>query len=135
MAIGGSADSIRQFAKFAAIGVMSNSLLMAIYLGLTSFGVGHKSSATIVYLAGTLNGFWLNKTVTFNHKGNSLSSGVKYGATYLAGYIANMAALYILVDVYGIPHQWVQIPMVFVIAISVFFLQKCWVFSASPFSQ
>ena len=54
-----------------------------------------------------------------------------YLAVYIAGYLVNLSALVLFVDVIGFAHEVVQAVMVFVVAALTFLLQKYWVFRAS----
>lgn len=122
-----------QLVKFGCVGVFSNTLMYLMYLGLTGYGSGHKTALTLVYVLGTMNSFFLNKRITFQHRGSYLSSSVKFGIAYFIGYLLNILALYVCVDLYQLPHQWVQLCMIGVVAVVVFTLQKLWVFSeAAP---
>ena len=54
-----------------------------------------------------------------------------YLAIYIAGYLFNLSALVLFVDVIGFAHEVVQAVMVFVVAALTFLLQKYWVFRDS----
>ncbi len=119
----------RQFVRYAIVGLSSNAVLYLIYLVVTSFGIGHKTAMTLLYPVGILQTFLINRRWTFNHTGRVPVSFFRYVVSYVIGYLINLAALYVLVDAFGLPHQAVQGVLIFVVAGAIFMLQKFWVFS------
>jgi putative flippase GtrA len=118
-----------QLMRYAIVGLASNAVLYALYLLITSLGVGHKTTMTMLYVAGVLQTFFLNRSWTFGHKGGISRSLFRYVATYGIGYLFNLAALYLLVDELGFPHQYIQGVLIIVVAVIIFILQKYWVFN------
>lgn len=118
-----------QLARYGAVGLASNAVLYAGYLALTWGGVGHKLAMTILYGAGVLQTFVVNRRWTFQHTGRSGAAFWRYTASYAMGYVLNLAALYVFVDLYGSRHELVQGTMVFVLAGLLFLLQRYWVFA------
>ena len=117
-----------QLLRYAMVGLISNVILYLAYLLLTSFGLGHKTAMTFLYVVGILQTFLLNRRWTFNHNGKVHSTFIRYVITYAMGYLINLIALYILVDRYGLPHQVIQGVLIFAVAVFLFLLQKFWVF-------
>jgi putative flippase GtrA len=117
-----------QFLRYAVVGLASNGLLFLLYLGLTGLGMGHKTAMTLLYAAGVLQTFVFNKRWSFRHGGAATPALVRYAAAYGIGYVVNYIALLVLVDRWGLPHQWVQFFMVGFIAVMLFALQRYWVF-------
>lgn len=124
----------RQAVRFGIVGLLSNALLYLLYLLLTTGGAGHKTAMTLLFVAGTLQTFIINKHWTFGHRGLTQSSFIKYVIAYGSAYILNLGMLFLFVDLLGCPHQIVQGLMVVVIAGGLFVLQRFWIFrvSASP---
>jgi putative flippase GtrA len=120
-----------QAIRFGIVGLASNILLYVLYLLLTAMGVGHKAAMTMVFAAGTVQTFVINKRWTFDHQGLLRSSFVKYVSTYISAYLLNLTMLWLFVDRLGYPHQIIQGVMIFVIALILFFLQRYWVFRVS----
>ncbi len=56
-----------QFAKYAVVGVVSNSVFYLLYLLLTSAGMGHKTAMTLLYAVGVSLTFLLNRNWSFRH--------------------------------------------------------------------
>lgn len=118
----------RQFLRYALIGLTSNGVLYAGYLGLTNIGMGHKTAMTLLFAAGTLQTYVFNRRWTFLYRGRIPGSMLRYAATYAFGYLLNLSALHMLVDVWGLPHRVVQAVLIVVVAVAIFSLQKYWVF-------
>src|SRR5262245_55905746 len=121
----------RQFLRYGIVGLTSNGILYLVYLGLPAGGVGHKTAMTILYTCGTVGTFFLNRSWTFGHGGPMRRSLWRYAAVYAFGYVENLAALYVLVDLAGLPHQIVQAILIFAVAVTIFLLQRFWVFPYS----
>ena len=128
-------DMRGQVVRFALVGVTSNVLLYLFYLLLTSAGLGYKVSMTLLYFLGVLQTFFANRAWTFRHISNMKKSLFRYFSSYAIGYLINFGFLYVFVDRFGLPHQWVQAGAIIGIALLLFLLQKYWVFRDSSHSQ
>lgn len=120
-----------QWLRFVTVGLASNLGLYLLYLLLTMVGLGPKSAMTLLFALGMLQTFVLNKCWTFQHHGFARVAFVKYGLVYALGYVVNLAALFLLVDQLGLPHQPVQGLMILSLAVVFFLLHKLWVFRVS----
>jgi putative flippase GtrA len=69
------------------------------------------------------------KRWSFEHRGDSGRTFVRYLCAYAIGYSVNLATMVVLVDRAGYPHQAVQILNAVVFAGLFFLLLKFWVFS------
>ena len=121
-----------QFIRYAIVGLVSNALLYAFYLLLTAFGVGPKTAMTIGFALGVVQTFFLNRGWTFKSEAGVASSAWKYVTAYAIGYLVNFFGLMVFVDLVGLPHQLVQLVMIFVVAVVIFLLQRHWVFRLQP---
>lgn len=117
-----------QFIKFAIVGVVSNGILYLLYLLLTYMGVGHKLAMTLLFITGLLQTFVFNKKWAFQHDGATRKTFVRYGIVYVSAYLINLAALIVLTDNMGFPHELVQGGAILVVAVYLFVMQKLWVF-------
>ena len=125
-------STLRQLASFSMIGVVSNAALYVVYLALTGLGVGVKTAMTAVFALGVLSTYIFNRRLTFRHEGAVGPTAARYAGVYLFAYLANVAALALLVDLGGLPHQAVMLGLILATAVLVFALQKFWVFAAKP---
>ena len=119
----------RQFIRYAAVGLASNTALFLVYLALTALGAGHKTAMTFSYSLGVGLSFVFNRSWTFGHRGRIKGSFSKYAAIYIFGYLLNYTGLYVWVDRLGYNHAIVQFVLVFSIAVMLFLLQKFFVFT------
>lgn len=119
----------KQMARFIFVGVFNNVSLYLVYLYVTFLGVDHKYAMSGVYLIGVLMGFAFNRKWTFQHNGHISVVFLKYVLLYLFGYIINLLALFVMVDILYYPHQIVQLVLSISLAFMFFVLQRVWVFS------
>jgi len=125
----------RQFFRYALVGLASNIALYIGYLLITSIGIGHKTAMTLVYLVGVLQTYMFNRRWTFLYRGEISRSMLRYVATYAFGYLFNLVALLVLVDMLGLPHRVVQGALILLVAAVLFLLQKYWVFRQATASD
>ena len=118
----------KQFLRYAAVGLVSNSLLFVAYILLTGQGIGYKTAMSVLYIIGVLITFTFNKKWTFSHRGHLSKTFIAYSSIYALGYILNWVTLYTFVDIFGFRHQWVQGFMIVILAVLLFTLQKFEVF-------
>jgi putative flippase GtrA len=123
---------LRQFARYAIIGLLLNAVLYCAYLLLTRTIMGCREAMTITYGAGVLIGFVLNRKITFRYDGGNAVELLRYFVSYFIGYVINWAALWLLVDRAGMAHEMVQGGMTLTLPIMLFALQRYWVFPAAP---
>ncbi|MNH27697.1 GtrA-like protein [compost metagenome] len=97
----------------------------------TAAGVAPKLAMTVLYAVGVTISFTANRTYTFSHTGNVLSTGGRYLITYGVGYLITLLIQVCVVDVLGYPHQLAQAIALFVVAAFVFVMLKYFVFTAS----
>lgn len=114
--------------RYILVGLVSNILLYALYIGVTELGVGHITAMTALFIVGVVQTFYFNRRWTF---ANNSIFGVafrKYLLIYCAAWLVNLFVLILFVDVLGFAHELVQGAAVMGIAVSLFVLQKFWVF-------
>lgn len=121
--------TIRQFSRYATVGLASNITLYLAYLAITSVGVGHKLSMSALYVTGVIITFFVNRKWSFAHDGLAHTAFVRYVIAYIIGYFINLLILFVYVDKLAFPHQAVQAAAIFIVAISLFLMHKFWVFA------
>lgn len=114
--------------RFFVVGISSNALLFFLYLLSTSYGIGHKTAMTLLYIIGVTQTFIFNKKWTFSHSGTVKNTFWRYITVYGVGYLMNLTILAICVDALRWPHQYVQGVTILIIAVWLFLTQKFWVF-------
>lgn len=119
----------RQLVRWLIVGTVVNAALYLVYLGLTASVLGPRTAMTVVYVAGVLLGFIGHRSWSFEHRGRPEPALMRYLGAYLLGYFLNLAGLQFGIEILGWPHQLVQGVMVVVVAISMFAMQKYFVFA------
>ena len=118
-----------QLMRYIVVGATSNTLLYLAYIGLTTLGLGHKTAMTLLYVTGGLLTFFANRIWSFNHRGSGHSALARYVVAYVLGYLFNLALLWLFVDRLHQPHQLVQAAAIILVAVSLFLMNKFWVFA------
>ena len=119
----------RQLFRYGAIGGLINTTAYLLYLWLAHVGLDPKAAATICFAGGTILGFFLNKSWTFQHPGRFHQTFVYHVIVYAVAYLTNIGGLYIFVDAMDYPHEIVQLVLILLIACGLFVAQKYWIFS------
>lgn len=120
--------SVIQLLRYGVVGLLSNSIGYVLYLLLTYAGGTPKITMSVLYAVGTTVGFIGNRKWTFSHKGDLISTGMRYIFAHSLGYLLNLSILIIMVDYLGYPHQWVQAVSIVVVAGFLFLMFKFFVF-------
>ena len=118
-----------QFSRYAVVGLLSNLAGYLLYLLLTYAGMGPKSAMTLLYVVGVALSYYFNRGWSFGHQGNPGEAFARYGIAYALGYLLNFGLLWLGVDRLQLPHQFIQIVAIFVVAVFLFLLHRFWVFS------
>ncbi len=121
-------STFEQAWRYAAVGIGSNIALYAAYLLLTHWGLASKLAMTALYWLAVALTFVFNKRWSFGSGGPPKVQFRRYLLAYALGYAVNLSALFLLVDVFGQPHQVAQGILILAIAALLFLLQKFWVF-------
>jgi putative flippase GtrA len=126
--------TLLQAIRFGIVGFISNGLGFCWYFFLTWLGMGPKVAMSLLFVIGVLQTFLFNKRWSFRYAGTDKSVLGRYIATYVFGYLLNLAMLVVLVDWAEFPHLPVQAAMILVVAALMFLLQKFWVFAGPAIS-
>jgi putative flippase GtrA len=104
------------------------------YLLLVANDTDPKLAVTLLYFIGVLVSYLGNKRLTFRDTGNFLSSGARYIAVYIMGYLLNVFLIFSFVDRLGFPHQIVQAMAIPLVAIVLFSMLRIFVFKSNSSS-
>jgi putative flippase GtrA len=118
----------KQFAKYLAVGGLSNSCAYGLYVLITLANAKPLVSMSIAYLIASIATFTANKIWTFQSKTSLKISASRYIAAQACGYITNLTLLWYLYYLQGIPHEAAQLIGAGVVAIELFVLNRYYVF-------
>ena len=130
-----NSQTIIKLVRYGMIGIITNGIAFGFYLLLTHYGLTPRTALTILYVIAATLSYFGNRRLTFSYSGSWLWSSLRYIIMHIGGYLLNLGLLYICVDVYGIPHQYVQFVAIFVIAVYLYLVSDWFVFpikSTSP---
>lgn len=119
---------MHQFLRYSLVGVASNVVGYSFYLLVTSIGLGSIQGMSLVYACAGLASFAGNKKWTFGDNTRTSKIFPRYVAIQITGYLTNLLLLLVLYKQFGLPHQWVQLIAIAVVAIEMFLLSKFYVF-------
>jgi len=126
-------ESYFQFARYAVIGVAHNVIGYLVYLYFTWEGLDPKVAITVLYPIGYVISYMGNKKWTFSHEGYHRQALFRFALTHIIGYSINLTLLYVFVDMYGWPHQYVQIVAILILVLYFFIALKLYVFKDNAF--
>ena len=114
--------------RFGIVGLVSNIVLYLLYLFFTAVGFGHKTAMSILFVIGTIQTFILNKNWVFKYQWLNKTIVARYILIYGGAYLANLLGLMFFVDYLNFPHEIVQGVMIPVVGVTLYMLQRNWVF-------
>ncbi len=124
------APTIRKLVRYGVVGVTTNGIAYGMYLFLTYIGFTPKTALTLLYGIAATTSYLGNRRLTFAYTGSWLWSTLRYIIMHIGGYLLNLGLLYVCVDIYAIPHQYVQFAAIFVVAIYLYIVSDWFVFRA-----
>lgn len=88
-----------QILKYYTLGAFINFIGYLFYLFFLKVKIDYKIAASVLYIAGAIVSFFLNRKLVFKSS-NSLKSGViKHVVMLASGYFLNISILYFFVDI------------------------------------
>lgn len=120
---------LKQFAKYLAVGGLSNGLAYGLYIAATLVGVNPIASMSIVYILASVTTFAANRGWTFQSDASLGRSAPRYIVSQVAGYGTNLLVLSLLYLVLGVPHPAAQLIGICLVAVELFLLNRYYVFS------
>ncbi len=125
-------DDIRQFLKFATVGVFNTLINMSVLFVLTEFfHIYYILSAIFAFIVAVTNSFIWNKIWTFKEKLNDrfIKKYPKFLTISVLALLVNLSLLYILTEFLGIHYLVSQLIAIFFSLWINFLGNKLWTFS------
>jgi putative flippase GtrA len=119
---------IEKIIRFGIVGLASNAIGYGLYLLFTWLGVPYLIVTTVLYIIGTIMGYFGNKKFTFGDTQQIHKTIFWYVLTCLGGYIILYAMLYVFVGRMHVFHAYVQLAAIVVVAVYLFFMMRFVVF-------
>ena len=118
----------KQFAKYIAVGALSNGFAYGLYIIFTLLGINPVIAMTLVYgLAGFI-AFAVNRGWTFRSHASLSGSALRYLISLSIGYGTSFTILSLLYLQLGLPHQAAQLIAMVIVGIELFLLSRYYVF-------
>jgi putative flippase GtrA len=127
------AHVVRQFLKFALVGVSNTLVFLGVYALLSEvLGVYYLLASAIGFAVGATNGFLLNRAWTFQgHVGDALTP-VRWAVVQASGLALDELLLYLCVSGLGIDKLVAQAIAILVVVVVTFLANRAWTFRGAP---
>lgn len=117
-----------QLCRFALVGASNTAVTLGTYAAALHTGVRYLPAGAAAYALGGANGFVLNRTWTFGHRGRALPAAARYAAVTAAGLVASLVVLHTAVAV-GVPRAAAEAAAVPPVTLLTFALSRMWAFA------
>lgn len=121
--------SLRQFIKFALIGVLNTIVGYGIYYALLFAGIHYIIALLLSFVAGAYLGFILNKTWVFCSTKSSRKELPRYLIVYISSLLINLILLPIFVEIFHFDPKLAQLFFLLILSVYSFIGLKYWSFS------
>jgi putative flippase GtrA len=124
--------NVRQFVRFAIVGLAQNGTNLAIFALMVALGVPFILAAAIAAVVALALSFVLNRRWTFPGTGDRTTGrAARFALVWLAFVAVALPTLALLVDVAHLPRVPAQALIIFVGAPLSYFIQRQWTFRAT----
>jgi dolichol-phosphate mannosyltransferase len=121
--------NVRQFVRFAIVGVAQNGTNLAVFALFLALGIPFLLAAAIAAVIALALSFALNRTWTFPGTGDRTTGrAARFAAVWLAFVAVALPTLALLVDVAHLPRVPAQALIIFVGAPLSYLIQRHWTF-------
>lgn len=117
------------------MGIAQNAAGYALYLCLVWAGLSPQGSIAICYPVCLLFSYLGNKKYSFQFSSHNHAAFYRFLLVHLVSYLYNIAFLYVTVDIYGQPHELMQLINIFISAVFIFVALKVFVFRANALAD
>jgi len=114
--------------RYAVTGLASNGLLYVLYLVITFAGVPPTLALTVVFAAGVIFSYTVNRSWSFKSRRNHRQAFSRFVLLYVGAYFLQLGIFRLAIDFAGLPHQIAQLIGVVVVALLLFFVLTYFVF-------
>jgi putative flippase GtrA len=119
--------TIRQFGRFALVGVSNTAVSFVAYAILIHTGVFYAAAGALAFAFGALNGYILNRRWTFAAR-DSMRARLRYVVVQAAGLVATVALLWFFVSYAGIGRVAAYPITIPTVTLTTFFANRGWTF-------
>ena len=122
--------TMAQLGRFGVVGLALNAALYLLYLVLTAAGLSPIVASKLAFVVGVPLSLTAHRRITFRVGQISAARKVAFAALYVAAYVTQIGALFILHYGLGVPHPVAQAVAICMAALCPFFIQKQAIFQA-----
>jgi putative flippase GtrA len=118
---------VRQFSRFALVGLSNTAVSFVAYAILIAIGVFYSAAGALAFMLGALNGYILNRRWTFSAS-DSVSAQLRYVVVQAAGLGATVGLLWLFVAYAGIDRLAAYPITIPTVTIATFLANRNWTF-------
>jgi putative flippase GtrA len=119
---------VTQLLRFVAVGASNTAITLVSYAVGIHAGMPYLIAGALSYSLGGVNGFVLNRSWTFAHRGHIVPAAARYAAVTALGIAANLALLRAAIAA-GVPRDLGEIAAVAPVTLVSFALNRAWAFA------
>lgn len=122
--------NVTQITRFATVGIVQNSINVAVFAVLHAAGVTYRVGAVVAAVAALMVSFILHRNWTFARAASGNISGhvLRYSVVFGAAVVAGLVLLTLQVEVLRVPAVLAQAIAIMLVAPASFLTQRRWVF-------
>ena len=123
-----SKEGLVQFFKFGLVGLSNTIIYFMVYYGGLWIGIQYMIANILGWIVSVFNAFYWNRRFVFMSKASWIRMLLRTYVAYGFGLVANVALLFLLVAIFGIP-DWMAPWIVVVLMVPIsFLLNNVWTF-------
>jgi putative flippase GtrA len=123
--------NLAQLARFGTVGIMQNSLNVAVFAALHGAGASYGVSAVLAAVAAWIASFVAHRGWTFAGSASGRIGGhvLRYTVVFVGSVLVGLAILTLQVEVLSVPAVLAQAIAIVIVAPASFLTQRRWVFA------
>ncbi|MDA8952418.1 GtrA family protein [Pseudomonadales bacterium] len=128
-------NAMREILRYIVVGITVNLSGYLGYLLLTYWGAEPKLAITLMFASFLPLSFYWHNRFTFSRHNNAFKAKIHFVVLNVSVYLLNLALIYLLVDLLGFGHQWIQLLITFFMAVLVYVILKFFIFKKVSFAD
>ena len=117
--------SINQIIRYGSVGIITNFIGYAMYIGIANIiGVTPPIAAIVSGFLVIGISYYLNRRFSFAHEGKGMNLAVKYYILYLSSILLHSLVIFVFSNLLGFPHEIIAGISLVIISFALFIIQK-----------
>ena len=117
--------SINQIIRYGSVGIITNFIGYAMYIGIANIiGVPPPIAAIVSGFLVIGISYYLNRRFSFAREGKGMNLAVKYYILYLSSILLHSLVIFVFSNLLGFPHEIIAGISLVIISFALFIIQK-----------